>query len=706
MESLIKENTTRTDPNDDEMERIMDNELEMIGKKSEVPTRGENATGKTQRDMESQGTEIENPFRPRASLSRSPTRLTRNHEGNPGKGDDDDVFEDTVTPKPVEIGMRKEAELSERGKRDDNVLISRDVLKKMSERTRGATTAIKAIFDYAATTKNVSRILKEKSGIALNYLESLVKELAEIQRYGQSCTGAEGPVTLVKPTMVNCATQTEYRIGGEDRTPIRTGDGQDAHRRKVRKETPGEIRESYPVAAEPTAKTGGGDKRKERTPPEPTKTKRSRPNAGQTGNAIQPVKRANEPGRGRTQGMEEPMQADLGNSRMRLSSGCLEPKEQDAGPPLCLPRRRTRRRLVQDERWDYVTNVYERERIPRTLYSEAAKGTRERPYRNTHRKNIKMEYLRKARIPHWEWRGYSSRESSDDDENEETSSREILDPGSHSRLAARGINKHNFASDMRHEIPKGDIPKRAKRPRKRAKPEAVLVRIEQGGTYLETYKTIAGELKTLINGVKGVRKTRTGHLLIEIGQETKVEEVGQRVRRRLGEGAQVRLLQEMTTFQLRGLDPIITKEEVAADMAEAGKIDPAEVSVQTLRPMRDGTQVGIVRVPTRKVNGELRSGRIKIGMVVCRAKTLPDIVRCFRCHQIGHVGAECRNLEKGKSLCRKCGIEGHSMAVCDKSPRCVLCTKTGLEGINARHVAGALNCPTYRGKIISGKNGK
>lgn len=92
-------------------------------------------------------------------------------------------------------------------------------------------------------------------------------------------------------------------------------------------------------------------------------------------------------------------------------------------------------------------------------------------------------------------------------------------------------------------------------------------------------------------------------------------------------------------------------------------------------------------------------------MVICRAKILPDITRCFRCHQIGHVGAECRNLEKGKSLYRKCGCEGHNMEICDQAPRCILSIKAGLEGIDARHVAGALNCPTYRGSIISGKNG-
>lgn len=134
-----------------------------------------------------------------------------------------------------------------------------------------------------------------------------------------------------------------------------------------------------------------------------------------------------------------------------------------------------------------------------------------------------------------------------------------------------------------------------------------MVKIEQGRSYLDTYRTIGGELKTIMNGVKGVRKTRTGHLLIEVAQDAKTEEVGELIRKRLGESAQVRLLQETTTFQLRGLDPIVTKEEVAADMAEAGKIDPGEVSVQSLRSMRDGTQVAIARVPTRKVSGELRS---------------------------------------------------------------------------------------------------
>lgn len=324
-------------------------------------------------------------------------------------------------------------------------------------------------------------------------------------------------------------------------------------------------------------------------------------------------------------------------------------------------RRRLRKRLAPEEKWDYVTKGAERERTSRrALYSEVVNDNNEGPYGKTYRTNREITYLRKARIPHWKWRGYSSWEMSEE-ESEVIASREIVKSGHLPYLAARVSSRQISVSNKRQEPPKMDPDKKDKRARKRVKPEAVLIKIDQGGTYLDTYKAIADELKTHRKGVKGVRKTRTGHMLIEVGPEAKVEEVEEIVRRRLGVGSQVRILQETTTFQLRGLDPIITKEEVAADLAEAGGIDPAEVLVQALRQMRDGTQAAIVRIPTRKVRGEIRSGRLKIGLVICRAGILPEITRCFRCHQIGHVGAECRNLEEGKSLCRKCGQEGHNM---------------------------------------------
>lgn len=186
METTLKETTTRIDSNVDDMERITDYETDKIGKRSEAPAQHVSATGKTQSDAT---TESDNPFKPRASLSRSPTRLTMNQGNNQEKGDEEDVFEMMVTHQPVGAEKRNTTEQNDGAKQTDGVLVSRDAPKKMIKHAREATIAVNAIFDYVATTKNVNRILKEKSGIALNYLESLAKDLEWTHRHGQGSTG-------------------------------------------------------------------------------------------------------------------------------------------------------------------------------------------------------------------------------------------------------------------------------------------------------------------------------------------------------------------------------------------------------------------------------------------------------------------------------------------------------------------------------------
>lgn len=294
METTQKETTTRIDSNVDDMERVTDYETDKIGKKSEAPAQHESATGKTQSDTT---TEIDNPFKPRASLSRSPTRLTMNQGNNQEKGDEEDVFEVMVI-QPAGAVKRNATEQNDGAKQADGLLVSRDALKKMIKRAREATIAVNAIFGYAAATKNVNRILKEKSGIALTCLESLAKDLEWTHRHGQGSTGAEVAVGIGKTVTVNTATQTEDPVYGEDRTSITTMDGQEGRRQKARKETSIDIRENNPEVVETMAIMGGGDKRKEISPPEQTKAKRSRPNARVTGNAIQSARWVNEPLRG------------------------------------------------------------------------------------------------------------------------------------------------------------------------------------------------------------------------------------------------------------------------------------------------------------------------------------------------------------------------------------------------------------------------
>lgn len=700
MTSNTNQNLYRTDLDDDDLAIITDLGMENTVEKSVALDPQERVTG----DKPS-GTiaEAGNPFKPRASLSRSPTRMTPTREIERCIGAEEDPLEVGDAHPVVSVEKTGAAERRADEMLTDNVLVPRDTINKMLKQVRNASLAVRAIYEYATTTKNVSRLLREKSALAIRHLESLSEGLEQTHRYPREGNAAQEAGTgRTKTGTSNTASQTEDRATGVDtRTTREVQEG-------------GTLQTRRRTSSKEAIKEGSRLKRKERTPPEQEGKKRSRPNAKVSDNVTQPTGRGNELVRGRMESPTEPSESDLGSPMIRPpSDDYTEPMDLDAGPPLHLlsRNRRNRGRPIRptrptpDVRWDYVSNVPLRERSPRRpTYSETVRDERGRPYRNPLRANAEIAYLREARIPHWEWRGYSSEDLTEAGE-VDLLGLEPLETDRRGYPRDRIVAGRETTTAGRQEKARVAPPKRPKRPRRRAKPEAVLVKIGEGSSYLETYKKVAGELRSHCKDVKGVRRTRTGHLLIEIGRETKVEEVAKLVRSCLGDAAQVKQLQETTTLQLRGLDPIVTKEEVAVDLAAAGKIDPAEVHVQALRPMRDGTQVGVVRVPSNKLSGELRSGRIRVGLVICRAKILPDITRCYRCHQMGHVGLECRNLEAGKSLCRKCGLEGHSMDTCENSPRCILCSREGLTGPNTRHVAGALNCPAYRERLIVHNNG-
>lgn len=205
-----------------------------------------------------------------------------------------------------------------------------------------------------------------------------------------------------------------------------------------------------------------------------------------------------DPKRGRTQCTEERTPTGQRNPTTRNPLEGQGLKEQSPGPPRSPLKRRARRRPAPGEGWYYVSNVYEGGRTPlRALYSEVvgepSTHPRRAPYGDPYRGNREITYLRRARIPYCEWRCCSSGDQTEDDE-EEMARQEIPVPGRQPYPTARANIYRGPATDKRQEAAKAAPPRREKRLGRRVTPEAVLVRIQQGDTYLETYRTIAGEL--------------------------------------------------------------------------------------------------------------------------------------------------------------------------------------------------------------------
>lgn len=122
------------------------------------------------------GTQVvdDDPFKPRASLCRSPTKEARQ------------VMDEVVLLSPEgeaqqtptrEVIPNKQVREVKSLRPEEAVVVQRARITKITDQVACAKEAIKAIYDYAVATKNVSRLLKEMGGKALFHLGVLSKEL-------------------------------------------------------------------------------------------------------------------------------------------------------------------------------------------------------------------------------------------------------------------------------------------------------------------------------------------------------------------------------------------------------------------------------------------------------------------------------------------------------------------------------------------------
>jgi hypothetical protein len=118
------------------------------------------------------------------------------------------------------------------------------------------------------------------------------------------------------------------------------------------------------------------------------------------------------------------------------------------------------------------------------------------------------------------------------------------------------------------------------------------------------------------------------------------------------------------------------------------------VEIKTLCREPWETQSAIVTVPINNVPRGDAPIRIKIGWTVASGRILSNVIRCFRCYDIGHVAARYTVVEPGRMYCRRCVSSDHKMYECKNEPRCTLSVK--YSRINVRHVTGTSVCPVIR----------
>lgn len=171
-------------------------------------------------------------------------------------------------------------------------------------------------------------------------------------------------------------------------------------------------------------------------------------------------------------------------------------------------------------------------------------------------------------------------------------------------------------------------------------------------------------LDAIGDSVSGMRQAKTGGLIIEVrGDSSKVEAVRNEISRSAGSEVEVKTLQQKSLLEIRDLDQWTISEEVVDAVATATGVGREAIKVMSVRKRFDGTKTALVLVPTTSLRNVLASGRIRIGMVSCRARVSDQKTRCFRCLSFGHLSKACD--EPDRALCfRRCGVAGHKAAGC------------------------------------------
>lgn len=231
------------------------------------------------------------------------------------------------------------------------------------------------------------------------------------------------------------------------------------------------------------------------------------------------------------------------------------------------------------------------------------------------------------------------------------------------------------------------------------KTEAIIVKPSENRSFADLFKQLKNSAGDKMEGIQTIRKSRGGDLIIEMEKDANGIGFEKIVKDTLGTEYKVRRLTPKVIYEIKDVDPTLEKEEIAAELAREIKLEKQEIEVKSLRFGYGGTKTAIVSLPSKmltRLEGEVK---IKIGFTNCRIRRTQNLVRCFKCHDFGHLSYNCSMNTDGQELCRRCGTLGHQINGCQAIRCCVLCTRKGVPAAKAEHVAGAVNCPQYKNYV-------
>lgn len=158
--------------------------------------------------------------------------------------------------------------------------------------------------------------------------------------------------------------------------------------------------------------------------------------------------------------------------------------------------------------------------------------------------------------------------------------------------------------------------------------------------------------RAALDAIKAVKRTRLGHVLLELGPKVSAAEVAAQLNKLTAGKVVAAPLQDRTALEIRDVNPIVDPPGLLRDLAAALRVEESRLWVRTLRITPSGTQTAVVDVPTTLLPRGSDSVRFRTGLTVVRTRALAKTVRCFACHRLGHLASACTTVQKGGEVCK------------------------------------------------------